>query len=557
MPRKRDSNPSSEAIRKRRWRAEQKAKRLHQEALQTLSSSAPPGVTPASFESLAPVEPPLPDPPLDPAAALVEWAEETLIVPAGLLAGEPFHIPEWQRAFLTRAMAPGVGQAGLSVSRKNGKSGLVAVWLLGHLAGPLRRARWRGAVVSLTGNHARELRDAMAELIDASRLPHVEVLVTPFPGRIRGPHGSRVDFLSADKATGHAIGVDLAIIDEAGLLEESQRSLVNALLTSTSARNGRMVAISIRGTSPMFGEMKQLSIDKPGEAIWEEYAAPVGCDLDDEEAWHRANPGLASGIKSLEYMRRQSSRAISVPKNAAEFRAYDLNQPGAPTHETIVSVEEWHRTAVAELPDERPGPVFLGVDLGGSESMSACVAYFPQIGIIEGVCAVPHEPTLEQRGLDDGVGDLYVECEEAGYLYQFGHRFVDAMQFLRFVYTGYNHRGYHIVAVGADRYRSDEFLAAGRKLGITATPYLRGVSAGAGAEASVDVEMFRRANMEGRLRHNGNPLALEAIKNAEVVTDSNGYYRLRRYPGRGPCDWLSAAVIAVGGAEQYYRTYGG
>ena len=51
--------------------------------------------------------------------------------------------------------------------------------------------------------------------------------------------------------------------------------------------------------------------------------------LDDEAGWHAANPGLAVGIKDLEYMRHESQRALTTPADASSFRAYDLNQPQA------------------------------------------------------------------------------------------------------------------------------------------------------------------------------------------------------------------------------------
>ena len=55
--------------------------------------------------------------------------------------------------------------------RKNGKSGLIALLLLCHLVGPLRRHGWRGLVVSLTGRLAMELWRAMQEIADVNDLP--------------------------------------------------------------------------------------------------------------------------------------------------------------------------------------------------------------------------------------------------------------------------------------------------------------------------------------------------------------------------------------------------
>ena len=110
----------------------------------------------------------LPDVPEDTVGAFVDWCESDLRVPTGPLSSQPFRIPDWQAEFLREAMAPGIFEAGLSVARKNGKSGLIAAWLLAHTAGPLLRRGWRAVVVSMTGVLAKELKDAMESTALAS-----------------------------------------------------------------------------------------------------------------------------------------------------------------------------------------------------------------------------------------------------------------------------------------------------------------------------------------------------------------------------------------------------
>ena len=256
-----------------------------------------------------------------------DWAEATLKVPTGPLRGQPFKIPTWQREWITGAMGPGKREAGLSTSRKNGKTGLVAAIVLAHMVGPLRVPDWRAVVVSLTGSLAAELRGAIEKTAEISGL-NLTVYRSPLPGHIMGPDGTRCDILASDKATGHAIGADLAIIDEGGLLQETSRDLWAAVYSSIGGRNGRLMAISIRGDGPMFSELA----DRAGarEVFWTEYAAPEDCALDDPTAWAAANPGLQDGIKSAAYMVDASRRAAASVADARLFRAHDLNQPGNP-----------------------------------------------------------------------------------------------------------------------------------------------------------------------------------------------------------------------------------
>ena len=314
---------------------------------------------------------PAPEPVMDAAETFFSWAESTLRVPTGPLRGRPFVIPEWQRVYVRAALAEGVREAGLSIARKNGKSGLVAALALAYLVGPLNAEHWRGLVVSLTGHLAKELRDAVDLTAEISGLrDKLRVYKSPPPGRIDGLRGARLDILASDRATGHAVGGDLAIIDEAGLLEETHRELWGAVLSSLSGRDGRLMAISIRGDGPMFRELSERASEPSVRFI--EHAAPPDAALDDVSAWHAANPGLADGIKSLNYMRDASRRALASPADQSTYRAYDLNQPQSPAREMIVSLSDWQACIVA--PDDEPeraGECVIGFDLGGSASMTA------------------------------------------------------------------------------------------------------------------------------------------------------------------------------------------
>ena len=163
------------------------------------ASERPPAAAKAAAK---PKPPPVPPRPVsDPAGELVKWAGRALKVPTGPLAGKPFKVAGWQADWLRAALAPGVREAALSVARKNGKSGVIAALLLAYLAGPLRRPLWRGVVVSLSGKLAVELRDAIEQTAEASGIA-VDVKRSPYPGRIEGPDGTRLDILAADRRIG-------------------------------------------------------------------------------------------------------------------------------------------------------------------------------------------------------------------------------------------------------------------------------------------------------------------------------------------------------------------
>ena len=236
--------------------------------------------------------------PADPAGAVAAWARSRLKVPPGhALAGEAMELPDYATDFFREALAAGVREAGCFVGRKNAKSAAVAVLALAHLADdePLRRKGWRAGVASVSREKAVELWQQMEDITAASGLKGIRF--GKVPRHASSPWG-RCEFLSADKTAGHASGFDLAIADELGLFPERGRALVAGLLSSTSARDGRLLAISVIGDSPLSKEMIERADDSA--TVVHVHQPAKGCRLDDPAAWRlltrRSAPSRARHI---------------------------------------------------------------------------------------------------------------------------------------------------------------------------------------------------------------------------------------------------------------------
>ena len=207
-------------------------------------------------------------------------------------------------------------------------------------------------------NHVAELKGQMHSMALASGLADsLDFYKTPVPGLIQGDNDSRVSFLSSDKASGHSVGADLVLVDELGLMTEKERALWNALSSCISAKDGRIIAISVRGSCPMLNELHARREDK--SIYFEEYALdPEKHKYDDPRGWKEANPGLGS-IKSLAYMKDRARLCLTNPADLGSFLAWDLNLPTSPGVEMIVNPAQWLACCVDVLP-EREGPLFLG-----------------------------------------------------------------------------------------------------------------------------------------------------------------------------------------------------
>ena len=480
----------------------------------------------------------------DPAAALADWAKRRLVVPAGHpLAGQALELAPFLVSFLRDALAPGIQEALLTVSRKNAKSAACAVLALGHLApdGPLRRKGWRCAIVSITKLKASELRRQIQEISEASNLEGLDFRKSPAPGPVLSPYGS-IEVIPAEKYGGHASGFDLVLIDETGLLSERDRPLINGMLSSVSARAGRVVHISIRGDGPFVPELIKRK-DDPAVVV-HQYAAAPDCALDDEKQWRKANPGLGT-IKSLAYMRAAARRAKASPGDQAHFRAHDLNQAVSPGKGMIVSVDDWQKCIDAgDAP--REGPCCIGIDTGLIDSFTAVAAYWPESGRLEVFAGIGDSPDLATRGEADGVGMEYVQMRTRGEIMVWPGRKAPAGEMVRWLINHLD--GQEVIGAAADRYRKvdvEQALIDGDGTwGVDFRPV------GAGPDGSTDVRLFQRAVLDKHLRPGLNKYLERCILNSELRFNGNGDPALEKGNQRGRIDGLSAAVLAVGVGER-------
>ena len=485
----------------------------------------------------------LPD---DPGQAFSRWCSKKLKVPPGHpRSGKPFHLPPYGVDFISDALSH--RESLLCLGRKNAKSAVVAAFLLARLAGPLRYDGYRGGVASLSKEKAGELKMQMEQIAKASGLEgEIRFWRSPAPGRVTSSTGA-VDILSADRSAGHASGFDDAICDEIGLFPANARGLVAGMRSSISARNGRFIALSVWGDSPFVPEIVARRND-PAVAV-HLYRAAENSDLDDPKAWAAANPGIAAGIKSIEYMSDEARRVLATPADQADFRAYDLNLPGTPSTEMICSVADWKECLCPDddLPP-REGRCFVGIDLGGSSSMTSLVAVWEN-GRMETWGAFPDTPiSLAKRGAADGCANLYERAHELGELSTYAGRVVPSGEFIKDCADRLE--GCDIMVAGFDRYRKAEALQAMDEAGLHWPIELRGAGASAVADGSFDVRSFQKSVLRRELRVRRGLLLTSAIAESEIDRDARGNPALSKRKANARIDALSACVIACGLREK-------
>lgn len=471
-----------------------------------------------------------------------------LEVPEGPLAGHKMRLGPFQKDFVSGALADGVSVAALSVGRGNAKTALSSGLALGGLLGkwdrqPKRevliaaRTRDQGRVAwNFAAGFARSLPAKVQKGLIFRRSPRLEI---EFEGD-GGGHLLRV--IAADGKSALGTAPTMLLMDERGHWEKDKGdSLEHALLSGLGKRGGKALIISTSAPDDTHAFSRWLDEDQAGVYRQEHRPAP-GLPADDLDSLLIANPGAMHGIgASLEWLQAQARRAIARGGSTlTSFRLYNRNERvSGETRDVLLTVDEWLNCEAAEMPP-REGQVVVGIDLGGSASMSAVAFYWPATARLEVLGTFPSRPSLLDRGQVDGVGDRYLEMERRGELSTLGDQTVPVAAWLA---TAMRHiEGQSIAALVMDRYKQSELGEAIDKSGIRAPLVWRGQGFRDGGE---DCERFRRACFDGSVKSKPSLLLRSAFADAVCLRDPANNLKLAKARSNGRIDAAAASVLAV------------
>lgn len=484
---------------------------------------------------------------LKPATKAIRFMER-LAIPEGPLSGRPVRLAPFQKQFVNGALAPGVNVAALSIGRGNAKTALSAGIALGALLGewdpqPRREiliaARTRDQArigYEFAAGFARSLPDDLQMRLTFRRSPRLEIEFEDDAGA----HVIRA--IAADGKTALGSAPTLVLMDERGHWPLDQGdALEHALLSGLGKRGGRALIISTSAADDAHPFSKWLDDDQPGVYRQEHRPAP-GLPADDLPSLALANPGAAHQIgASLEWLQAQAARAIARGGSTlSSFRLYNRNERiSGEARDLLLTVDEWLNCETAD-PPARQGPVVIGIDLGGSASMTAAAFYWPETGRLEVLGTFPSRPSLLHRGQADGVNDRYVEMERRGELSVLGDATVPVAAWLAEVMR--HIEGQPVAAILADRFKQAEVGEALDRAGIRAPVIWRGMGFRDGGE---DCERFRRACFDGKVKTSPSLLLRSAFADAVTLRDPANNLKLAKARSTGRIDAASAAVLAV------------
>jgi phage terminase large subunit-like protein len=492
------------------------------------------------------------------AKAAVQFLE-SLTVTEGPRAGKPVKLAPFQRQWVKKSLAKKTQIGILSVARGGGKSTLSAGLALGHLVGAWGEEPRRQIIIAarsrdqarIAWQHAASFAETLPEelqkRITFKRSPRLELEFEADDG----PH--TLTAIAADARTALGATPSLVLADERAAWPEGRGDdLEQSLVTSLDKRGGRLLMISTSAPNDQHPLSRWID-EPPHGAHVAEFRPPPGLPADDRESLKLANPGSTFGVgPKLSALEASAKRAIDQGGHALNsFRLYNRNERiQAETRDLLLTTDEWLNVEADPLPP-RSGPVCIGVDMGGSASMSAAAFYWHDTGRLEVVGAFPSEPSLLHRGQADGVGSRYSEMADRGELTTLGERTVPVASFMAHVMKRV--QGEQIAALLADRYKAAELTEGMSKAGVTVQPTWRGFGFKDGGE---DAERFRRAVYDGDIACAPSLLMRSALADAVCLRDPSNNIKLAKARSNGRIDAVSAAVLAVAeGARRRARSH--
>lgn len=250
----------------------------------------------------------------------IRWIEKTLVIPKGKGALKPVRLRPWQRELVAGLFDDPRPRTGLlSIPRGNGKTALAAMLALYALYADGEEGAQVLAVASderqagILFGAARRMVELSPQLLERTHIyrdrlhvPHTASELRPLPSEAAALQGYDPSFCVVDEL--HVVTDDVweAMTLAAG---KRERSLTLAISTPSGDQAGVMWRLRLQ------------ALTEPDPAFYfREYAAPSGCPVDDEPAWHVANPALG------DFLHVDALRANLKTSRESAFRRYRLGQ---------------------------------------------------------------------------------------------------------------------------------------------------------------------------------------------------------------------------------------
>ena len=308
---------------------------------------------------------------------------------------QPIVLLDWQRDFLRAVLAENprtrlrvINRVFLSMSRKGGKTGLMAVLIVAFMCSPISK---RGTTIIASANskdQIDELFQAVRAILENSPAIKETGLFTCHSRSIFSLE-MNISFtiMGSREASAHGKSADLVIVDE--LSQASSGALYSTMEESSSAKENSMViglsTVSPKTDNPLselinaYVQQDKTGIPTDHVAIFN-WSADREIEWDSDEAIYQANPSARHWPQLYQAISRARDLARVSDAARSRYRTYRLNQTGF-GDSALVNMDTWRKCIHPDGPEYhktlKDEPVFLSLDLSRSDDLTALGLYFP------------------------------------------------------------------------------------------------------------------------------------------------------------------------------------
>ena len=315
-----------------------------------------------------------------------------------------------QRRFLSRALAPGIRTAALSLPRGEGKSALAA-HILERCLTPGDSLHVPGAEYLLCAASLEQARNVYrpirAELEPTGEYRFLDSVTRL--GITHEPTNTKLRVMSSNAKTAFGIvGTPLLVADEPGAWEIVGGELMHDAITTAMGKPLSSLRVIYIGTLAPLGAPGHWWYDLVDAGTQgSTYVQKLVGDAETWATWatwatiRKANPLKVKYPESRAVLLEERDKARADSRLKARFLSYRLNVPTQDEAQMLMTVEDWKLVEARPvgLPAGRP---IVGVDLGGGRAWSAAVAVW-ESGRMEAIACAPGIPDLAAQERRDNV----------------------------------------------------------------------------------------------------------------------------------------------------------
>jgi len=494
---------------------------------------------------------------------VIDFCEQVLYLNGDEYEGQPFKLNPWQ-AFIIGSLFGWKDQQGhrrfkvayIETAKGSGKSPLAAaIGLYGMLVDKMPRAEVYAAATKK--DQAKILfRDAVA-MVDQS--PYLSRRIKKHGRGLNCHQLSHEESGSLFKAISSDDGQSgprphVVLLDE--IHEHKDAHVIDMMRAGIKKdKNALIVMITNSGHDRQsvcwhyheYGQKIAAGMEQDDRFFAYICALDEGDDpLQDESCWEKANPSLAYGLPTLDYLRGQVREAKGMPSKQSVVKRLNFCQ-WVDAVNPWIGADIWlgceHDFSLDDI--DQGAACFGGLDLSNKRDLTAFALYFPDLGLAAVEFWRPKDTLYEYKEKDRVPYDVWLEQgyihAEPGSMIDFGY--VAARM-------GRLNERFNIQHIAFDPYGIELLnrAALAQNLSFNLVPHGQGFYKSEKSQLwmSRSIELLEQKLKDGQLKVAKNPCLRWNAACAIVAMDSQENRRFEKVKASGRIDGIVALAMAVG-----------